>query len=176
MAGLTGLTHPAYRCGRKARPSGRRGFASPSAGRLGHQAGGIEKSPAVRVGLKFASMSRLAGLTPIARHLGEEQALGADRQTHHSTRQTHHRLHSAWETTEKAPPRERGSSGVHRFSRSSKARRRAEPAVTGKMTRALALAGPLTKRRVEPLVSVSEGRQHGLILCEAAAWAAALGP
>ena len=30
----------------------------------------------------------------------------------------------------------------------------------GKMTRALALAGPLTKRRAEPLVSVSGGRHE----------------
>src|SRR6478672_9478375 len=37
---------------------------------------------------------RLADLTPVARHLGENGLLGVGRQTHHSTRRTHHRLHT----------------------------------------------------------------------------------
>ena len=58
----------------------------------------------------------------------------------------------------KSPAGERGSSEVNRFSTTGLPPGGAS--VMGKMTRALALAGPLTKRRAEPLVSVSEGRHE----------------
>src|SRR4051812_16853370 len=40
--------------------------------------------------------------------LGRERALGADRQTHHSTRRTQHRLHTAHSAQKKGPPGGRG--------------------------------------------------------------------
>ena len=55
--------------------------------------------------------------------------------------------------TEKAPPQGAGLRWVNRFSTTGLPPGGAS--VTGKMTRALALAGPLTKRRAKPLVSVS---------------------
>ena len=58
--------------------------------------------------------------------------------------------------TEKAPPQGAGLRWVNRFSTTGLPPGGAS--VTGKMTRALALAGPLTKRRAKPLVSVSGGR------------------
>jgi hypothetical protein len=50
-------------------------------------------------------------------------------------------LHGAWEITEKAPPRERGSSGVHRFSPSSKGSSPGGAQRHRQMTQALALGG-----------------------------------